>query len=129
MPKNAHTELVNATILKLGATEYCRCWKNHVGTAVRVSWVKKLQTIHGYQIPADQLMKGLLYYGQLGSADITGILSNGLSLWIECKTGTGSQTKVQRNFEKMIQKFRGVYMVVRPGDPVLDWVISAAQRK
>ncbi len=124
--KNPHTELVHQTLLRIGATKYCRVWKNNTGAGVPISVIKSLVfQFRGHQLVAE-LMKRIISFGLKDSADIEGILSNGKSLWIECKTGAGKQTKGQKNFENMIHSFKGVYFVVRPEDPILKWIIQAA---
>lgn len=52
-------------------------------------------------------------FGLKGSADITGILKDGRRIEIECKSGAARQSKDQQSYQKMIEKFGGVYLVVR----------------
>lgn len=109
-------------LLKIGATEYCRVWKNHTGAAVPVGIIRMLAHKHNGLIPAGEILKYMIHYGLKGSADINGILLGGQSLWLECKTGSGKQTKEQISFEKMINKFGGVYKVVKTSDEALELV-------
>lgn len=103
----AHSELVNRVLLKIGSLPYCRVWKNATGAYQdeRGLWVK---------------------YGLPGSADITGILTladgHGVRLEIEIKTGAGRQSEKQVNFEKMIVKMGGLYLVCRHEDEALRFI-------
>jgi hypothetical protein len=108
--KNPHSELVNKILLEIGATEYCRVWKNHTGLATPIG---RSQPMH---------------FGLPGSADIIGILKNGKFLAIECKTGAAKQSKKQIKFEKMIRTFCGVYLLVRESDSVLPLIQEEAEK-
>lgn len=55
-------------------------------------------------------------FGLKGSADLSGILMDGTRLEVEVKSGNARQNEAQENFQRMIDAFRGVYMVVRSGD-------------
>jgi len=61
-----------------------------------------------------------LYFGYKGSADITGILKNGKRLEIEVKDEKGKQSKDQKEFERMIKKNKGVYILARGLDDIID---------
>ena len=54
-----------------------------------------------------------------GAADLTGILSDGKRLEIECKTADGKQSEAQRNFGEMITKQGGIYIVARSIDDLV----------
>jgi hypothetical protein len=88
-----HEELVKEILLTISKTQLARAWENKTGAAYR--------------------RKQLIYYGLKGSADILGILADGRFLAIECKTGKARQTKEQRNFQRMIETFNGVYIIAR----------------
>ena len=55
-------------------------------------------------------------YGKRGSSDILGITSDGKLLCIEIKSGRATQSNVQVNFQKTIEKFGGRYLVARSVD-------------
>lgn len=57
-------------------------------------------------------------FGFPGMADISGILINGRRLEIEVKTAKGKQSQPQKNFEKMIKKHNGIYLLAREYDTV-----------
>jgi hypothetical protein len=89
-------ELQQAILLDLGArADLCRLWRGNSGTAR--SW------------GSDRAIKLL----PPGHPDLTGILANGRWLGLEVKTGTGRQSAPQKNFQAVIERFGGVYLVVR----------------
>ena len=61
-----------------------------------------------------------LYFGKKGSADITGILKNGIRLEIEVKDRDGKQSDEQIEFERMIKQNNGIYILARSVDDVVD---------
>ena len=56
--------------------------------------------------------------GVPGQADLTGILPDGRRLEIEAKSERGQQTEDQRNFQRMIERFGGVYVLARSVEDV-----------
>ena len=52
-------------------------------------------------------------FGIPGQADLTGILPDGRRLEIEVKSAKGRQTAPQRNFQNMIERFNGMYILAR----------------
>lgn len=50
-------------------------------------------------------------YGVPGQADLSGILPGGVRLEIEVKAPGGQQSDEQRNFERMVRRFGGVYVL------------------
>jgi len=52
-------------------------------------------------------------FGVSGQGDISGILNGGRRLEIEVKSQKGRQSKDQKNFEVMIMKFGGLYLLAR----------------
>lgn len=127
MPKNPHTELVNSTLVKIGATPHGRFWKNNTGAGIPLAVVKMFAAKHGGFVPLRELVKYTLHYGLVGSSDIVGILKNGKMCAIECKTGGGKQNVAQINFESMIQNFGGHYFVVREETPILELIQQASE--
>lgn len=57
-------------------------------------------------------------FGIKGQADLTGILPDGKRLEIEVKTQTGKQRPEQANYQAMIERFGGVYILARSVDDV-----------
>ena len=104
-----HTKLVKETVLLIGGTKWATVWSNPTGAARLIS-------------NPDQIIK----YGLPGSPDIIGILKNGKFLGIEVKTGHATQTKKQKNFQKMIETMGGVYLIARPNKDILIAVIAAS---
>ena len=56
--------------------------------------------------------------GVPGQADLTGILPGGKRLEVEIKSERGRQTEDQRNFQRMIAWFGGVYVLARSVEDV-----------
>jgi len=57
--------------------------------------------------------KRVVRFGVPGQADLTGILPGGVRLEIEVKSPNGRQTTDQRNYQRMIERFGGVYVLAR----------------
>jgi len=68
----------------------------------------------------DELIKYSFRYGLPGSSDIMGILDGGKIICIEVKTGGAKQSALQKNFQKMITKLHGIYIVAKSIDDVVD---------
>lgn len=99
-------KLVQAEITRVfGCKHWLRLWRQNTGAAVPVWAVGK---------PNPQIIK----FGIPGCADLTGILADGRRLEIEVKSATGQQSQQQRNFEAMITKLGGVYILARSVDDV-----------
>ena len=64
--------------------------------------------------------KHYMHFGLKGSADITGILKTGIRLEIEVKDKTGKQSPEQIEFQRMIEKNNGLYILARSVDDVID---------
>lgn len=65
-------------------------------------------------------------FGLVGSADIIGIIApHGRWLAIECKTATGKQRPEQKNFEAMIKKMGGVYILARSPEDIIKPIEEA----
>ena len=58
-------------------------------------------------------------FGVKGMADLSGILNDGRRLEIEVKALHGKQSDEQRAFQRMIEKFGGVYILARSADEAL----------
>ena len=105
-----HDKVVNEIILTLGSTDMCRVWRNETGKGIKMSYYMACKK---NEMSWESLDRGIFSYGLKGSADILGILNDGRFLAIEVKTGNAKQSKIQKNFGAMIQKFGGVYMVCK----------------
>ena len=64
-------------------------------------------------------------FGVPGQADLTGILPDGRRLEVETKSATGKQSKDQRNFQRMIERFGGVYVLARSVEDVKRELLRA----
>lgn len=103
----AHQKLVDDILLAVGSTPHCRVWRNATGTA---------KTMRGNRI---------ISFGLKGSPDIVGILANGRWLGIEAKTGKGKQNDDQINFQRMVVKFNGLYILARSVEDAVIGITEA----
>lgn len=62
----------------------------------------------------------IVAYGVPGGADLSGIIAGGRRLEIEVKTPGVKQSPQQINFERMITKFGGLYLVARSVEDVAN---------
>lgn len=90
----------NEIIEAIGSIPSLRIWRMNTGVAK-----------HG---------KRVVRYGVPGQADITGILPDGRRLEIEVKSATGRQSKDQARFQRIIEAHKGLYILARSVDDVLD---------
>lgn len=58
-------------------------------------------------------------FGVPGAADITGILPDGRRLEIEVKSPTGRQSKAQKQYQAIIERFGGVYILARGAEEAI----------
>ena len=64
--------------------------------------------------------KRFLRFGKQGGGDITGILSDGRRCELEVKGPGGKQSPAQKEFQAMIEKNHGVYMLVRSVNDLIN---------
>ena len=64
-------------------------------------------------------------FGVPGQADLTGILPDGRRLEVEVKSPGGTQTDDQRNFQRMIERFGGVYVLARTVEDIRQALAQA----
>ena len=57
-------------------------------------------------------------FGVPGQADLSGILPGGIRLEVEVKTASGKQSEDQQRWQRMIEKFGGVYVLARSVEDV-----------
>jgi hypothetical protein len=62
--------------------------------------------------------KRVVRFGVPGQADLTGILPGGKRLEIEVKTNFGQQTEEQKAYQRIIERFGGVYVLARSVEDV-----------
>ena len=67
------------------------------------------------------------FHNMAGLASFPGIpdrtaIKNGVTLWIECKSPTGSQTSVQKEFERNIKEQKEHYVLARSVQDVNDYI-------
>jgi hypothetical protein len=91
-------QIQNLILLTFGTRHDCRVWRANCGVA--------------------RIGPRVVRFGVPGQADLTGILPGGLRLEIEVKTTTGRQTPEQRAYQRIIERFGGVYVLARSVDDV-----------
>ena len=64
---------------------------------------------------------GFMRFGLPGMADIGSIL-NGKAIEIECKTTKGKQSPEQKNWQKAVERAKGIYILTRSVDDCLAQV-------
>ena len=93
-------QLQNAILRRFATRPDLRLWRANAGVA-------------RYR---DRVVK----FGVPGQADITGITADGRRIEIEIKTATGRQSDQQKNYQAMIERFGGLYILARSVDDVED---------
>ncbi|MBP9032293.1 MAG: hypothetical protein KBG29_00270 [Pseudomonadales bacterium] len=89
----------NAILREFGTRRDMRLWRANVGVA---------------RIGDSRRAGGrIVRFGLPGQADLTGILPNGVRLEIEVKGPDGQQTEEQRAYQRMVERFGGVYVLAR----------------
>jgi len=95
--RQAETAVVNAVLLALGNRPDCRVWRQRAA----LLWTRPDPSGVPLRAVPD------------GCADISGLLSDGRRLELECKTSRGRQSAGQKRWQAMVERFGGVYAVVR----------------
>ena len=114
--KMTETDLVNWIIEAFEYDNNIAVWRQNTGA-------------HVYE--NKQGKKRFVRFGTAGAADITGIVKSfrcpkcncrceGVRLEIECKVGKGKQTNHQKEYQKNIEEFNGIYLLIypEPNDPL-----------
>jgi hypothetical protein len=91
-------EIQNAILREFGTRRDLRIWRANCGVA--------------------RMGNRVIRFGVPGQADLTGILPDGRRLEIEAKAPDGRQTEEQRNYQRMIERFGGVYVLARSVEDV-----------
>lgn len=108
--------LVRAVLLSWGAHPGLRIWRQNTGVGWFVAGKPARKTDPGaYPVR----------FGLPGQGDVGGILANGRRIEIECKVARGQQSEEQMRFQQMIEKFGGLYVLVRDNVTELDAALSA----
>ena len=94
--------LVQQILVEFGSRPDLRIWRSNSGAAVSRTGA-------------------MVRFGVPGQADISGIQVGGRRIEIECKTPTGQQSEAQKNWQRMIERFGGIYILARSTDDVRRW--------
>lgn len=96
----SETEFNRRALLRFGADPRLRLWRQNTGV--------------GLTMDAERVIR----FGLNGSGDLSGILMGGTRIEIEDKTKTGRQSKDQKSFQAMIERFGGLYVLARDEDDI-----------
>lgn len=102
-PREKHIQ--NDILRTFGTRKDMRLWRANVGAST-------FQGPYGNQ---------RVTFGVPGQADLSGILlvdGVGVRLEVEVKSAIGRQSDVQKNFQSMIEKFGGLYILARSVEDV-----------
>lgn len=91
-------QIQNAILRTFGTIPQLRIWRANVGVACIGTRVVR--------------------FGIPGQADLTGVLPDGRRLEIEVKSLNGRQSREQAGFQRMIERFSGLYILARSTDDV-----------
>lgn len=95
------SHLIHAILAAWGAHPRARLWRQNTGK--------------GYPPGSNRLVT----FGVPGTPDICGIIApQGRWLGIECKSAKGRQREDQETFQRVIERFGGLYVLARSVDDV-----------
>lgn len=110
----AHSALVHAIMIKVGARPYIRIWKRVVGLFYRVRKNNLGQVVEAVAIKI----------GEEGEPDLDGVLRRwdgiGQRFGIECKTGEAGQNTAQKRYQAMLESMGGLYILARSPEQALE---------
>ncbi len=86
-------QIQNAIIREFGTRPDMRIWRANTGVAKY----------------GDRVVR----FGVPGQADLTGLFSDGRRLEIEVKSATGRQSKDQKRYQAMIERYGGLYVLAQ----------------
>lgn len=98
----------NDILRAFGTIPQLRLWRANVGVA--------------------RIDRRIVRFGIAGQADLTGILPDGRRLEVEVKSATGRQTARQKDFQDMIERFHGVYILARSVEDMRRQLAAAGFR-
>lgn len=98
------SQLQDAIRLELGRTGELVLWRNNCGSAVMRN---------GFRVTFG--------VGNPGGADLIGIY-RGRAVFVEIKTPTGRQSPEQRQFQQLVERHGGIYVVLRSVEDARAWL-------
>ena len=93
-------QIQNSILREFGTKSWLRIWRANVGVA--------------------RINRRVVRFGIPGQADLTGILFDGRRVEIEIKSATGQQSQDQKNYQKLIERFNGIYILARSINDVYE---------
>ena len=85
----------------------CLTWLNQNGY---YAW--KIKSVGTYDVGAGAFRK-LSPFEIRGVADSCALAPGGITIWIEYKSATGTQSKWQKIFQERVEKMGGIYLLIR----------------
>ena len=100
-----------------------RIWNQPTGYAYMIDSVKAALKLAfmGKMTEAKKRLR-MIFFGNIGCADISGLTDEGIRIEIEIKVGNDRQRKEQKTFEEMIKKLNGIYKLVDDKSPIEDQI-------
>lgn len=99
-------------LLQVGSLPFVRLWRNNTGKARAMDNPNRI-----------------IQFGLPGSPDLLGFFDDGRFLGIEVKRPGGRQSKEQKAFETVLQRFNGIYILADNVADALDQVHAAYERR
>jgi len=106
-------QLQNAILREFGTRPELRLWRANAGVGVAGDVGRIMMLCKRAGISAR-----VVSFGVPGQADLTGVVSGGLRLEIEVKAPRGRQTADQINYQTMIRRLGGIYVLARDAEDV-----------
>jgi hypothetical protein len=95
------SQIQDAIRLWLGSQPDIVCWRNNIGY--------------------DERTHVRFGVGNPGGSDLIGVF-RGRAVFIEIKTTTGKQDKMQALFQALVERHHGIYVVLRSVDEAKTWI-------
>lgn len=112
--------ILNATLVQVSALPETIVWRNNTGTAWQGDRLR-LRPGQWIEVQPDMVVLANarpITFGLSGSGDILGA-SRGRPVSIETKKHSGSQSGIQRNFERAWVRCGGLYVLARSAEDAL----------
>ena len=110
----AHSQLVEDLLLRLGSRRDTRIFKAVVGLFYSVRWNQTGAVSSA--IPIKCGIKGQADLHGLVSIRVAGRVRVAVRLEVEAKSGEATQTLEQKNWQRMVESLGGIYILARSPD-------------
>ena len=122
------SEIQRAVHERLGARPDARLWRQSTGVGIPMSAAQLLIRVAEHARAGDygtaralapralEAAQRVIRFGIEGGADLSGILAGGRRLEVEVKSERGRQSEEQVAFQRMIERFGGLYILARSAE-------------